>query len=488
MMYKILRSMISGSKYLFAISVISLLTASAYAKIMLPSILSDNMVLQQESHVMIWGWTSAYTEEILVWGSWGGDTAKTESNIGKWQLEIETPKAGGPYILFIKGHEYIEIKNVLIGENWLCGGQSNMEMPLDSVGPGFLGVINYKKKIEQASHPTIRLFTVEKQIADYPQENCFGSWVECSPETVKEFSAVGYFFGKHLQEGLHVPIGLIHASWGGTNIETWLRKEVVTGNPVNSSEIKKITKSHNLWPIRAGLAFNAMIHPLVNYTIAGVIFYQGESNIKSPFHYARIFPELIFNWRHEWGYDFPFYYVQILTSEGDQQNKIIVLRESQRLSMITPFTGMAVTSDLKANEPGDMLPTHPRQKEEVGRRLSLWALAETYGQEILPSGPLYKSMRVLEDKIEISFEFAEGMYARGDDLIHFEIAGDNQQFFPAQTEINGDKILVWHPKIEQPTAVRFAFSDEAIPNLYNKAELPAPPFRTDSWSVTLGTN
>jgi len=472
-------------KYFLAISVLSLLAASSYAKIMLPSIISDNMVLQQKSKVKIWGWTSAYTEEIMVWGSWGGDTVKTKSAVGKWLLEIETPTAGGPYILSIKGHESIEIKNVLIGENWLCGGQSNMEMPVDSIAPGFLGVINYKKKIQQASHPTIRLFTVEKQIADYPQDNCFGRWVECSPETVKDFSAVGYFFGKYLQDGIHVPVGLIHSSWGGTNVETWLRKEVVTGNPVNTSELKKIKKSHDLWPIQAGLAFNAMIHPLVNYKIAGVIFYQGESNIKAPFHYARIFPELIYNWRHEWGYDFPFYYVQIVPAGTDINYNNIILRESQRQSMKTPYTGMVVTSDIKTNEPGDKLPTHPRQKEEVGRRLSLWALAKIYGHEVVPSGPLYKSMRIVDDKIELSFEYATGIYAKGDELTHFEIASDDQQFIPAKTEIRGDKIFVWHPQVKHPAAVRFAFSDDAFPNLYNEAGLPAPPFRTDRWSVAV---
>ena len=464
--------------------ILVLIVSPVFARIMLPAILSDNMVFQQNSKVKIWGWTTSRVEKIAVSGSWGNDTVSTKAVLGKWMLEIETPKAGGPYSVFVEGHEKLIIQNVLIGENWLCSGQSNMKMPMDSVSRGFLGVINYKEEIEKANQPKIRLFTVEIRVSDYPQDNCFGKWVECTPENVKDFSAVAYYYGKFLQEGIDAPVGLINSSWGGTNIENWMRKEITTSNPENIAELAKIRGRNNGSPRQPGSTYNAMIHPLVNFRIAGVIFYQGESNKWAPYHYKRIFPELVYNWRHEWGYQFPFYYVQITPDKRHNGYKSIILRESQRLSMKEiSNSGMAVTIDILENEPGDYHQTHPRHKNEVGKRLSLWSLADTYGKNVIPSGPLFQSILVDQEKVTVSFKYADGLNAKGDKLKHFEIAGSDKHFYPAKASIKGNKVILFSDEVKNPVAVRMAFSDFKVPNLYNGVGLPTPSFRSDNWEV-----
>ncbi len=451
----------------------------SYAKLILPSLISDNMVLQQNADVTIWGWSSNSTEKLMIWGSWGQDTVKTQAKVGKWSVQIHTPSAGGPYTLFIRGDELTEIKNVLIGEVWICSGQSNMEMPVDSTGQGFSGVLNFRKVIKEANNPSIRFFQVFRRISDHQQDDCVGKWVVCTPETVKSFSATGYFFAKYLHDDLKIPVGMIHSSWGGTPAETWLPKETVMNNPEFAAGVEKLFKQ-DWWPILPGLAYNAMIYPLLDYRIAGAIWYQGESNSANPLIYRKLFPEMIKTWRKLWGLDFPFYYVQIAPYKYKEPMGATLVREAQLMTLSLPKTGMAITNDI-----GNIHNIHPRDKEEVGRRLALWALAKTYGKsDIVYSGPVFKSMKIVKNKIELSFDYVDGgLIKKGKTLTCFQIAGENREFVDAKAAIKGDKVIVYNKKVKNPVAVRFAFSDTAEPNLFNAAGLPASAFRTDDWPV-----
>ncbi len=465
-------------KFLSVFAVLFLVTSS-YAKITLPSLISDNMVLQQNAEVTLWGWSSNSVEKLRIWGSWGQDTVKTRAKVGKWSVRIHTPEAGGPYSLFILGDELTEIKNVLIGEVWVCSGQSNMEMPVDSINSGFSGALHFREVIREANYPSIRFFQVFRRISDHPQDDCVGQWVVCTPETVKAFSATGYFFAENLYDNLHVPIGMIHSSWGGTPAETWMPEKAVMDNPEFAAGIEKLFKQ-DWWPIRPGQAYNAMIYPLLKYRIAGVIWYQGESNSANPLIYRKLFPDMIKTWRKLWDIDFPFYYVQIAPYKYKEPMGATLVREAQLMTLSLPGTGMAVTNDI-----GNINNIHPRNKEEVGRRLALWALAKTYGKSgIVYSGPLYKSMKTDKKKIEISFEHVDGgLVKKGKSLTYFEIAGEDRNFAEAKAEIKGDKVIVYNKKVKNPVAVRYAFSDTAEPDLFNAAGLPASAFRTDDWPV-----
>lgn len=451
--------------------------SKCFSAIYLPSILSNNMVLQQNAAVTVWGWTTEPSEMIAVWGSWGTDTVKVQADLGRWKLTIKTPGKGGPYKLYVKGHVLVTITNVLIGEVWLCSGQSNMEMPVDSISRDFPGVVNYKNELSKASIPSIRLFHVRKTVADFPQDDCTGEWVECTPQTVRNFSAVGYFFGKELNSRLNTPIGLISSSWGGTNIETWMPAEIIRQDPAFSNSVKQV-QIRKWWPSLPGLAYNAMIHPVRHFALAGVIWYQGESNkFNSPL-YKRLFPTMVETWRTIWNKDFPFYYVQIAPYKYEAPAATGV-REAQLETLSTVAgTGMAVTNDI-----GDLTFIHPINKQEVGKRLSYWALAKTYGvPSIVYSGPLYRSMEISRNKIKIYFDHAEdGLVIKGNNDCCFEIAGSGQKFVKAKVVIEKNYLLVSSEEVPLPVAVRFAYHDTDQPGLFNKAGLPASAFRTDNW-------
>ncbi|MEX2336524.1 MAG: sialate O-acetylesterase [Fulvivirga sp.] len=456
---------------------LALLTANfAYGDIYLPSILSDNMVLQQNEEVTVWGWTTESAEKISVWGSWGNDTVTTQADLGRWYLKLKTPQKGGPYKVFVKGHELLIINNVLIGEVWLGSGQSNMEM---SVGPRWYGgVENYETAIREADRPSIRLFTVKRRIADYPQDDCEGKWVVCTPETVRDFSATAYFFCREINEKMHVPVGLIHSSWGGTNAESWMPEAVIENDPRHREGLK-VAPAYPSRPSTPAMAYNAMMYPLINFEIAGVIWYQGENNRYDSENYSRLFPDLIKSWRLDRRDEFPFYYVQIAPYNYKKPYANLV-REAQLKTLSLPNTGMVVTNDI-----GDLKNIHPKNKEEVGRRLALWALAKTYNQpDIVCSGPLYRSMAIKGNEIQINFDHVEGgLVKEGEELTWFEIAGEDKKFVKARAVIKRNSVVVSHQDIDNPVAVRFAFSDRAEPVLFNKAGLPASAFRTDSWRI-----
>lgn len=464
---------------------------TALAGIKLPALFTDNMVLQQKFNDPVWGWASP-GEEISVKGSWNNAVVKTKANTdGRWMVKIKTPKAGGPFTLTIKGSQTIVLHNVMIGEVWVCSGQSNMELPME--GWSNARVLNSAEEIKAANYPDIRLFTVKRDIAFQPQQNCTGSWSECSPETVVQFSAAAYFFGKQLYKRLKVPIGLIETCWGGTVAEAWtsnsaLRKlggfdsllNVVDSVQSHLKEIKankELSKSFLQNPNTPTVLYNGMIAPIIPFGMRGVIWYQGESNVGRAAQYAQLFPAMIHDWRNRWKEgEFPFYFVQIapFPYAGDGM-QAAALRDAQRRSLRVPNTGMVVTLDI-----GDTTNIHPANKEEVGRRLSLWAFNKIYGEkDIVYSGPLFNRMKVKGNKAIISFKFTDGgLITKGGGLTSFEIAGKDGKFVPAKARIEGTNVIVESNQVAHPTAVRYAWRDTDVPHLFNKAGLPASSFST----------
>jgi len=436
------------------------------------------MVLQQNSEVKIWGWADEKTL-VSVTTSWDGKEYTATANDNRnWGVVITTPVAGGPHSIQIND---IKLDNVMSGEVWICSGQSNMQWALSAT-------YNAEAEISSARFPEIRLFYVARQYADEPKKDCYGSWKPCNPETAKSFSAVAYYFGKELHKNLNVPIGLIHTSWGGTPAEAWTRKDVLE----NDEDLKvylerfneKIVKSDpGILPLNQrspSSLYNAMISPLIPYMIKGAIWYQGEANVREASLYEKLFPAMITNWRQDWGQEFPFYFVQLAPYAYNTPVVGADLRDSQRKTLTLSNTGMAVTMDI-----GNPTDIHPRNKQDVGKRLALWALAKDYGKKDLEySGPLYKSIKIEGQKVRVYFDQVDGgLTAKGDGLTHFEVAGADQVFFPAKANIDGETIVAFAEEIDQPVAVRYAFSNIAEPNLFNKAGLPASSFRSDNWPI-----
>jgi len=467
-----------ASKKLILLLILIFFFNQASAEIWLPSILSDNMVLQQQSEVNIWGWTTNTSEKLTVTPSWNNNPVEIQAYQGKWIGTLTTPKAGGVYTITIKGHEEVVIQNVLIGEVWLGSGQSNMQWtPLQ-------GLDNAESEIENADFPEIRFFQVLQHTALTPQENTKGKWLVCSPETMKNFSSVAYFFGRKLHKELSIPIGLISSNWGGTPIETWIPESIFNDNKSLKEAAKKIPP-RAWWPNDAGLAYNAMIYPLLNFNIAGVIWYQGESNRQNVPSYYESFPLLIDSWRNGFDKEFPFYFVQIAPFNYGSPKGIdaAVVRDAQLKTMlIVPKTGMVVVNDI-----GNLENIHPTNKQDVGKRLALWALAKDYGKnDLVYSGPVYKSMEIKKRKIMLHFDHTpNGLMKQGKNLKEFYIAGEDQKFYPARAKIVGNSVVVTSKKVKKPVAVRFAFTNGSLPNLFNKGGLPASAFRTDDWELNL---
>jgi sialate O-acetylesterase len=465
-------------KRVFSFSLLFLFTVvsfSGFATVRLPAIIGSHMVLQQQSEVKIWGWCEP-GEKISIKVSWDTTTYRATGNSNaKWSLNIKTGAAGGPYKISIAGHNTIELDDVMLGEVWVCSGQSNMEMSYN------WGLKQYTDEMNNASNNSMRLFHIPRLTADHPQDDTKGKWVVCNPEDAKNFSSIGYFFGKHINEALNVPVGLVNASWGGTPAEVWTPKEVVDNN-VSLKAAADSLKPASGWPIRQGLTYNAMISPIANYNIAGAIWYQGETNTGTSYTYQQLFTSMIGAWRKAWNKQFPFYYVQLAPYTYGNNNIGALLREAQTKSLSCPKTGMVVTSDLVDN----INDIHPKLKKEVGLRLANLALADTYGKAISGyNSPVYKSMKIENDKILIYFNNVEdGLVIKGSASTEFYIAGDDKNFVPAQAKISGNTVIVSNKSVKNPVAVRFAFSNTAMPNLYSKAGLPVNLFRTDDWPVS----
>ncbi len=655
--------------------------------IIMPSLFSDNMVLQQRTKVTFWGKANP-GEPVTVNSSWGASAKTKVKDDSVWMTKLTTKNAGGPYEVKVKiGDSTIVYKNVMLGEVWVCSGQSNMEMPLEGWPPENI-VKNSAEEINAANYPDIRLFTVARAVAGEPEFNCSGMWSECNPKTAAKFSAAAYFFGRKLYQELKVPIGLIHSSWGGTKIQPWIsakylstfddyqqvlnkiaaskgeikkQQEWIRSHPVidiskkpdslqyldlnfgdslcskinfddsqwhtmslpiywESTEVgdfdgtvwfrKKIeipkswinsnlvlelgpvddmdrsyingvfvggmekpgfwqtprvynvpgeivkdsvltiavrvidngggggiwgngvpmrihpanpadsTQSISLageWkylpvaefinnkfyvykvddqefflrpktdisigPNTPTMLYNGMIAPLIQYTIKGVIWYQGESNSDHPEDYNtynKLFPLMIKNWRADWKEgDFPFYYVQIAPWSYGDNSKSYVIRWAQCQTLSVPNTGMAVTLDI-----GDLKTIHPADKQDVGLRLALWALAKNYHKKVFYSGPIYKSMKIENGKIILSFKYAgKGLVMKDwNGHTEFIIAGKDKKFVKADVKVDGTKLIVYSDEVKYPVAVRYTWTNAVVGTLFNTEGLPASTFKTDNWS------
>ncbi len=448
---------------------------SVDAAVRLPSVLSDHMVLQRNSTVRLWGWSDA-SEQIEITPSWDNHTydARADRN-ARWEILIPTPEAGGPHTIEIKASNHITLRDILIGEVWICSGQSNMEW---SANHGF---DDAEAEVSAANFSNIRLFQIPKTTAQYPQDDCHASWEVCSPATIQDFSAVGYFFGRHLNQALDIPIGLIQAAWGGTAAEVWTPREVIQGNEVFAQWDEVLGKS-DYWPREPGVIYNAMIHPVTNFKLAGAIWYQGESNTANPLVYRDLFPAMINSWRKAWEFPMPFYYVQIAPFRYGTPIQGALVREAQMMTMgKVPNTGMVVVTDI-----GDIYDIHPRNKKDVGIRLGDWALARTYGQrDIVCSGPIYKSHRSENGKIYVSFDYADDGLLQEGPLRGFLLAGDDHIFYPADAKIEGSEVVVSSDFVLDPVAVRMGFDNTTETNLFNQHRLPASSFRSDDWPILI---
>lgn len=443
--------------------------------IRLPKIIGSHMVLQQKSETAFWGWANP-SEKIYITTSWNNqkDSVMADGN-AQWKLKIKIPEAGGPYTITLEGENTIILENILIGEVWVCSGQSNME---------WSSLQNQQQIIEEmprSRNNNIRLFHVAKATAAHPQDYVEGSWKVAGPEALQGFSAIAYFFAKALQEKLQVPVAVINTSWGGTPAETWTPAEKVTNNEVlaKSAAMQKETP---WWPVAPGYAYNGMIYPLLNLPIAGAIWYQGEGNTVMPFTYGRLFSEMIQSWRSAWKKDFPFYYVQIAPFHYGNHNVGNLIREQQAKALSLPQTGMVVITDLVDN----VRDIHPKNKIDVALRLANYALAETYQKKATGyKSPMLNRMEIVGNKANLYFDDSPNGFKlnKGKTPTEFYIAGADKKFVPAVVTIEKNRLVASSPYVKTPVAVRFSFSNDGISNIFNKEGLPVAPFRTDDWAV-----
>jgi sialate O-acetylesterase len=484
-----------------------LCTTATLADVHPAHLFADHMVIQSDRPVPIWG-TADAGEAVTVTLNLQKQSTTTAAD-GKWIVRLDPTPAGGPFEMTIAGKNTVTIHDVLAGEVWLGSGQSNMQF---SVGASptvkaYNGVTNADAEIAAADHPQLRMFIVKPTLAAEPADDVEGTWEVCSPQTVSHFSAVGYFFARDLQKAVNVPVGVIDSSFGASTAQAWISKSAIDAVPAMSGLMDSfhaaiagyksrpatapapvpsappgrksraprdpLTDQHN-----PTLLWNAMLHPLQPYAIRGVIWYQGESVIggtAGDLLYPTVMETLLKSWRSDWGEgDFPFYVVQLAGQDMPSNNPTI--RESQAAILKLSNTGMAVTIDI-----GEKKNVHPKDKQDVGDRLSRIALANVYGKPIEYSGPAYDSMTVEGNTIRIKFKhLGGGLVAKGGDLKTFTIAGADEKFVPATAKIDGDSIVVSSPDVPSPLNVRYAWMNWPDGcNLYNAAGLPAAPFRTD---------
>ena len=454
--------------------------AALHAEVKLASIFGDNMVLQQQSETPVWGKAQA-NATINVITSWNNRTYTTRADRnGVWKVKVATPAAGGPYTVTISDGKPVTLKNIMIGEVWVCSGQSNMEMPMK----GYMNqpVVGSNEFIATSSNNQLRLITVPRSASLTPLDDFEGEWKLCEPENVSEFSATAYFFGLMLNKVLKVPVGLICTSWGGTRIEPWISE----AGCKNFDFVKLPDVSQN--PERLSsqtptVLFNAMVNPLVGYGMRGVIWYQGESNRLEPGQYLQLLPALADNWRMHWDIgEFPFYYVQIAPyNYGPSTMSSAFLREAQ-LKALSAGKNMGMACIMDTGE-SDCI--HPSNKKAAGDRLAYLALVKTYGKTgFAGESPVLKDMQIEDNQVKLTFDNApNGLTSFGKELTCFELAGANRRFFPATAYITNSGITVFSVFVNQPVSVRYAFKDFIIGDLFNTEGLPASSFRTDDWDV-----
>lgn len=500
------------------VAVLGFVPATARADVKPHPLIGDGMVLQQRAKCKVWGTADAGEKVTITLDIPNTKVTSVADKDGKWSVTLPELPAGGPYTMTIAGNNKLTLKDVYVGEVWVCSGQSNMQMSLNSCADA-------QTHVKNSANPKIRLFTVRDTTADtsqdtVPVDKVNGRWLECAPDTVGSFSGVAYFFGRDLQKALNVPVGLIHSSWGGTICEAWaplpslvaiesLNKEIVepykTNYPKQVEKYKEDLKKYEedvkkakeegktppkapadptKNPNRPAVLYNGMIHPIENYAIKGAIWYQGESNAGRADQYKTLFPAMIKSWREVWhNDDLGFYFVQLAPfmkiEEQPTDPAWARLREAQLVTLKLPKTGMSVITDV-----GDEKDIHPKRKEPVGARLALAALAVTYGEKIESLGPLYDSLKVDGNKAVLSFtHLGKGLECKGEKLTGFTLAGEDKVFHNAVAEIKGDKIVVTCDQVAKPVAVRFGWANYPVVNLFNKDGIPASPFRTDDWAT-----
>lgn len=462
--------------------IISCSTSSAFAKIVLPPIISSNMVLQQQSKVALWGHAEP-NSIVRIKTSWNKKEFRATSDAaGKWKVIVSTPKAGGPYEISFSDNETITLSNIMIGEVWFCSGQSNMEFTFKGMGPTTQPVLNQPGP--EANISNLRLFTVKRQTGGSRKEAVGGQWDESTTAIATSFSAVAYQFGKMMVDSLKVPIGMIVSAWGGARLEHWMSEESLQAFPEIPVPVGIDTMKV---PEKAATAlFNGMVAPLLNYSIKGILWYQGESSRDQPIQYARLQPAMVADWRKQWNNKkLPFYYVQIAPHAyaNDKHSLYGVLMREAQLKALPhiPNAAMAVTTDV-----GSELKIHPPDKTSVAFRLGYIALAKSYGRKDIPwQSPEYRSMKIAGDKAILSFDHApHGLSSKGKELSNFEIAGADKLFYPAAAVIlPGGKVEVKSDKVPSPVAVRYAFRNWVKGDLFNTEGLPASSFRTDNWDI-----
>ena len=500
--------------YLFACS------AWATADISVSNLFTDHMVVQQGKPVVIWG-KAARDELVKV--SMAGNSAKATADAGgKWVVNLPALKANsGPHTIKIQGTNTLTISDVLIGEVWVCSGQSNMAWPVASANDPLLEALT-------ARYPRMRLISIPQVGTQEAQDNFQGKWELVTPATVAQFSAVGYFFGRQLHQTLDVPVGLIDNAWGGSACEAWIPRAVLKANGHNellahwdklavdydAEAIEaKFTKAVAAWKVRAQKAkaegkpapayprrprnplvgqhrpanlYQGVLNPIIGYGIQGAIWYQGEANATRAKQYQDLFPLMIDTWRKAWGQgDFSFYWVSLADYKDEISEPAAAdwaeLREAQTLTMSKlANTGEAIITDL-----GEAHDIHPRNKQDVAKRLARWALAKNYGyDQLVYRSPIYKSHEVDGNRVIITFDHVGGGLDTHDvrGVLGFTVAGADQKFYHAEAKIEGrDKVIVWSSEVNEPVAVRYAWANNPICNLQNRSHLPATPFRTDTW-------
>lgn len=461
--------------------IILLCVTEVKSAIQLPSFFSNNMVLQQQATVKIWG-SAKPNYSIVIKSSWDNATIKTKSDQnGKWFAFIQTPiaKEGSAYTITIKDDELLILSNILIGEVWFCSGQSNMEMPLR----GFKNqpVNNSNDLIADADNNDIRLFRLTRKAAALPQDNCIGEWKIASPQSAKETSAIAYLYGMLLQKKLKVPVGIIESSWGGTTIQSWMSAKSLSNFSEVKTNIANVPdKELHKYP---SSLYNGMIAPIAGFAIKGFLWYQGESNRHETQLYQQLFPAMVQSWRTDWNAtdSLDFYYVQIAAFDGkDSTRSGKHLREVQLNCLNTiPKSAMAVILDI-----GSQSLIHPPEKYIVAKRLYYCALANTYGfKGISFNGPVFQSFKLDGSKMNLTFKFAEnGLTPFEKPSENFEIAGTDKIFYAASVKIKSDGTLdVWSDSVKNPASVHYGFKEWVKGDLFNTAGLPASSFRTDNW-------
>jgi sialate O-acetylesterase len=503
---------VSAGRRLASLSCAALLTAPLRADVRLPGLFSDHMVVQQGIEVPVWGWADD-GEHVSV--RFGDQVRTTTARDGRWLVRLKKLKAGGPHTLIVEGQNRITLTDVLVGEVWVCSGQSNMEWPLSQTQDA-------EAAIAGATHEQVRLFTVPKLKALSPTNDVPARWQRCQPETARSFSAVAYHFGRALHQARGVPIGLIHTSWGGSPAEVWMSHDALSANPDYRRDL--LDRAEDQWrqyeeaqakfqqeraaaqregrafdrqpprpPWRPTELYNGMIAPLLPYAIRGAIWYQGESNASRAWQYRTLFADLIRNWRRDWQQgDFPFLCVQLAPWDRNKQRSLediarepgesdwAELREAQLLATQTlPNVGLAVITDV-----GDKDDIHPRNKQPVGERLALEARRIAYREKGVPASPVYRGHKIKDGQVWIRFAHAEsGLEARGGPLTGFALCGADRRWVWANAEIRGRQVVVHSPQVPAPVAVRYGWADYPVVNLFNRDGLPASPFRTDDFPL-----